>query len=60
MLKERKVHECIRTNIMPKPWLNFRPEVRWDSATRSVFGPETETSRKGDQWTVAFDVLFKF
>jgi hypothetical protein len=47
-------------NIMPTCWLNFRPEIRWDGASRSVFGPETETSRKGDQWTFAVDMLVKF
>ncbi len=47
-------------NIMPKPWLNFRPEVRWDGATESAFGPTSETHRSRDQWTVAFDVLIKF
>jgi hypothetical protein len=47
-------------NIMPTCWLDFRPEIRWDGASRSVFGPETETSRKGDQWTFAVDMLVKF
>ena len=47
-------------NIMPTRWLNFRPEIRWDGATKSVFGPETQTSRKRDQWTFAFDMLLKF
>ena len=47
-------------NIMPRPWLNFRPEIRWDSANKSVFGPESDTSRDHDQWTVAFDMLLKF
>jgi len=47
-------------NIMPTPWLNIRPEVRWDRATRSVFGPEASASRESGQWTFAFDMLLKF
>jgi hypothetical protein len=47
-------------NIMATPWLNFRPEVRWDGATRSVFGPDSKMSRNRNQWTFAFDVLLKF
>lgn len=47
-------------NIMPKPWLNFRPEIRWDSATKSVFGPADQTSRRKDQWTAAIEMLIKF
>lgn len=47
-------------NVMPKPWLNFRPEVRWDGASEPVFGPTSDTHRSRDQWTVAFDVLIKF
>jgi hypothetical protein len=47
-------------NIMPKSWLNFRPEVRWDGATEPAFGPTSEMHRSRDQWTVAFDVLIKF
>lgn len=46
--------------IRPEAWLNFRPEIRWDGATSSVFGPETNPNRKSSQWTLAFDTLFKF
>ena len=58
-----RAHYCELTsglNIMPTRWLNFRPEIRWDGATHSVFGPMDETSRKKDQWTFAFDMLLKF
>ena len=46
--------------IMPAPWLNFRPEVRWDGSTDSVFGPDTKTSRSRNQVTFAIDGLLKF
>jgi hypothetical protein len=47
-------------NITPKRWLNFRPEVRWDCADHSVFGPANDTSRSSDQWTAAVEMLVKF
>jgi hypothetical protein len=47
-------------NVMPASVLNFRPEVRWDGATRRVFGPEGTSSPQRNQLTYAFDVLFKF
>jgi len=47
-------------NIMPTPWLNFRPEVRWDGSTDPVFGPDTKTSRTSNQVTFAVDGLLKF
>ena len=47
-------------NFMPKPWLNFRPEIRWDSASKAVFGSANDVSRDKSQLTIAFDVLLKF
>ena len=47
-------------NIMPTPWLNFLPEIRWDHATRFVFGPEASASRHNNQWTFAIATLLKF
>jgi NADH-quinone oxidoreductase subunit L len=35
-------------------------QVRWDGATRRVFGPEGTSSPQRNQLTYAFDVLFKF
>lgn len=45
---------------MPRPWLNFRPEVRWDVADTAAFGPTHEADRERDQVTIAFDCLLKF
>jgi len=47
-------------NIMPTPWLNFLPEVRWDHATRPAFGLQDETTRHRSQWTFAIAALLKF
>lgn len=47
-------------NFMPKPWLNFRPEIRWDLAMDPVFGPSHRTDFERDQVTLAVDCLVKF
>lgn len=47
-------------NYMPLPWLNLRPEVRWDVADHPVYGPVDQADRERDQVTVAFDCLVKF
>jgi hypothetical protein len=47
-------------NFMPRPWLNFRPEVRWDVASEPVFGPSHRTDLERDQVTLAVDCLVKF
>lgn len=47
-------------NFMPKPWLNFRPEVRWDVATEAVFGATHHTEFERNQVTLAVDCLLKF
>ena len=52
--------ETVGLNIMPMPWLNFLPEVRWDGATRPAFGPQAEATRHHNQWTFAIAALLKF
>jgi hypothetical protein len=47
-------------NFMPRPWLNFRPEIRWDVADHEAFGLTHETARERDQMSIAFDCLIKF
>jgi len=47
-------------NLMPESFLNFRPEVRWDGADNSVFGPTTVAHLNRHQWTYAFETLVKF
>lgn len=47
-------------NYMPRPWLNFRPEIRCDVADQPVFGLSHETERERDQLTIAIDCLVKF
>lgn len=46
-------------NFMPRPAVNFRPELRWDVAS-SVFGPVGSSHLQSRQWTAAFDILLKF
>ena len=50
----------IGANFMPARSVNFRPELRWDIASRPVFGPATSARLQGHQWTFAFDMLVKF
>lgn len=45
-------------NFMPRPWVNFRPEIRWDVADHEAFLTH-ETARERDQ-VIAFDCLIKF
>jgi hypothetical protein len=47
-------------NFMPARSVNFRPEIRWDIASRPVFGPAGSARLQGHQWTFAFDMLVKF
>ena len=47
-------------NFMPARSVNFRPEVRWDVASRPVFGPAMSPHLRSHQWTFAFDMLVKF
>ena len=47
-------------NFMPKPSINFRPEVRWDGADSRVFGPQGTPHLQNHQWTYAFEALVKF
>ena len=51
---------AIGLNFMPRPWLNFRPEVRWDMADHEVYGVTNEIERERDQLSIAFDCLLKF
>ena len=46
-------------NIMPMRAVNFRPEVRWDTASSPAFGP-TGSPKQSHQWTFAFDTILKF
>jgi len=47
-------------NFMPRRFLNFRPEVRWDGADNPVFGPTTALHLQSHQWTYALEMLVKF
>lgn len=46
-------------NYMPRPWLNFRPELRGDFAGQPVFG-SGPTGRARNQLTAAAEILIKF
>jgi len=41
----------------PYKWVQFRPEVRWDTADNPAFG---HLMNQKDQVSVAADVLLKF
>jgi Putative beta-barrel porin-2, OmpL-like. bbp2 len=47
-------------NFMPARMVNFRPELRWDVAAKSVFGPAMSTNLKSHQWSGAVEMLVKF
>jgi hypothetical protein len=47
-------------NFMPSRMINFRPEVRWDTASNPVFGSVGSSNLKSHQWTYAFETLIKF
>lgn len=47
-------------NYMPRPWLNFRPEVRLDVADPEAFGPVSNSEREHRQVTAAIDCVVKF
>lgn len=47
-------------NVMPTRMINFRPEVRWDTASNPAFGPVGASNLKSHQWTCAFETLIKF
>ena len=47
-------------NVMPSRMINFRPEVRWDTASKPVFGSVGASNLKSHQWTYAFETLIKF
>ncbi len=47
-------------NVMPNPWINFRPEIRGDFASEPSFGSVRSTNRERSQLTVAFDIILKF
>jgi hypothetical protein len=47
-------------NVMPDPWINFRPEVRGDFASGPSFGSVRSANRERSQLTVAFDIMLKF
>jgi hypothetical protein len=47
-------------NVMPNPWINFRPEIRGDFASEPSFGSVRLTDRERSQLTVAFDIILRF
>jgi hypothetical protein len=51
---------AVGLNVMPNPWINFRPEIRGDFASEPSFGSVRSTNRERSQLTVAFDVILKF
>jgi len=51
---------AVGPNFMPAPYVNFRPEIRWDGAGSPVFGPATGSHLQSHQWTYAFEMLVKF
>jgi len=51
---------AVGPNLMATHMLNFRPEIRWDTASNRVFGSADRSDRKSHQWTYAFETLIKF
>jgi hypothetical protein len=51
---------AVGLNVMPNPWINFRPEIRGDFASEPSFGSVRLTNRERSQLTVAFDIILKF
>jgi hypothetical protein len=47
-------------NVMPNKWINFRPEIRGDFASKPAFGTVSSSDRERTQLTIAFDVILKF
>ncbi len=47
-------------NFMPKPWINFRPEIRGDFASAPILGPIDATIHRKSQLTAGEDLIFKF
>ncbi|MDB6017733.1 MAG: hypothetical protein JWR19_2222 [Pedosphaera sp.] len=47
-------------NVMPNKWINFRPEIRGDFASKPAFGAFSSSNRERSELTVAFDVILKF
>lgn len=47
-------------NVMPKPWISFRPEIRGDFASAPVFGPMDATTHRRNQLTAGGDLIIKF
>jgi hypothetical protein len=47
-------------NVNASRMINFRPEVRWDTASNRVFGSAGASNLKSHQWTYAFETLVKF
>ncbi len=43
----------------PTKWVQFRPEIRWDTADHANFGPNPDNLKK-NQLSLAAEVLFKF
>jgi Putative beta-barrel porin-2, OmpL-like. bbp2 len=51
---------AVGPNIMPTHMLNFRPEVRWDTASNPAFGSVSASHLKSHQWSCAFETLVQF
>jgi Putative beta-barrel porin-2, OmpL-like. bbp2 len=51
---------AVGLNVMPTPWINFRPEIRGDFASEPSFGSVRSTNRERSQFTVPFDIILKF
>lgn len=47
-------------NFMPTRMMNFRPEVRWDTASNPVFGPASHRQLEKHQWSAAVEMMIKF
>ena len=44
-------------NFMPKPWINFRPEIRGDFASAPILGPIDATIHRKSQLTAGGDLF---
>jgi hypothetical protein len=49
-----------RAVILATHMLNFRPEVRWDTASNPAFGSVSASHLKSHQWSCAFETLVQF
>jgi hypothetical protein len=46
-------------SLHPRPWINFRPELRGDFSGQKSFGAADSTTRHRNQMGVAFELTFK-